>query len=93
MAKKFSDVKAKLMANPNVRAAYDELAPEYELARAIIKARTDAGLSQQELAERMGTKQPVIARLESGKALPSTRTILNIARATGTRPYFGFRAA
>ncbi|MDA3877152.1 MAG: helix-turn-helix transcriptional regulator, partial [Halothiobacillus sp.] len=75
----------KLLANPEVQAAYDELTPEYALARELIAARVRAGLSQSQLAERMNTKQSTIARLESGKALPSMRTLHRIAEATNSR--------
>jgi ribosome-binding protein aMBF1 (putative translation factor) len=88
MAKKLKDVKARLMANPGVRAAYEDVAAEYEIARAVIQARVHAGLSQQELAERMGTTQPNIARLESGRSLPSVRTLQKVGEATGTRARF-----
>lgn len=88
MAKKLSYIKAELLANPTVQAAYDAMAPEFEVARAVIKARTDAGLSQQELAARMGTTQPFVARLESGRTMPSMRTWLRVAQATGTKPRF-----
>lgn len=81
-------LKAELLADPELRRAYDELAPEYEIARAIIRARAAAGLSQAELAERMGTAQSYVARLESGRALPSTRTFLKVAEATGTQARF-----
>jgi len=91
MAKKLSDVKARLLANPDVRAAYDEMAPEYEIARAVVKARIAAGLTQEQLAQRMGTTQPVVARLESGRTKPSMSTLLKVAKATGTRPRFEFK--
>ena len=61
------------------------LGPEYEVACALIKARTRAGLTQAELATRMKTTQSAIARLESGRTPPSTRTLEKVARATGTR--------
>lgn len=88
MARKLKDVKARLMADPEVRAAYDELGAEYEIAHAVIQARVHAGLSQQELAERMGTTQPNVARLESGRSLPSMRTLQKVGEATGTRARF-----
>ena len=50
-----------------------------------LKARQRAGLSQAELAARMGTSQSTIARLESGQALPSTKTLLRYAEATGSK--------
>jgi ribosome-binding protein aMBF1 (putative translation factor) len=93
MTTKFSDFKAVLLADPEVRAIYDELAPEYEIARAVIKARIAAGLTQEQLAQRMGTTQPVIARLESGRAKPSMSTLLRVAKATGTRPRFELEPA
>ena len=49
------DVKAKLLANPAVRQDYDAQAPEFELARELIAARTQAGLTQGDVAARMGT--------------------------------------
>ena len=63
------------------RAEYDALEGEFSLLR----ARLAAGLTQEELAERMGTKQTVIARLESGRVKPSTRTLERLATATGMR--------
>jgi transcriptional regulator with XRE-family HTH domain len=54
-----------------------------QIARAIVRARTAAGLSQAALATRMGTSQPFVAKLESGRALPSTSTLVKVARSTG----------
>lgn len=62
-------------------------------SRAVIRARTTAGLTQAQLAERMGTSQSYIARLESGRTLPSTRTLLKVAEATGARPRFTLEVA
>lgn len=80
-----AELKKELMKNPAFKAEYDALEDEFCLARELIEARTNAGLSQAELAQRMGTTQSAIARLESGKAPPSMRTIERIAAATGTR--------
>ena len=71
--------------NPDYRKAYEKLGPEFELARALIEARTRAGMTQAELAERMKTTQSAVARLESGRVPPSTRTLEKVAQATGTR--------
>ena len=76
---------AKWLRDPKYRKAYDDLEEEYRLASALIAARARAGLTQEELAARMKTKQAVIARLESGRVKPSTRTLERIARATGHR--------
>lgn len=79
------DLHQKWMKNKAYRKAHEELAPEFELARAVIKARAEAGLTQEELAKRMDTTQAVIARLEGGRARPSTQTLERLAAATGTR--------
>jgi len=81
----FSEMKTELLKDLEFRTAYDALAPEFELAATIIAARTAQGLTQAELAARMHTSQSYIARLESGRALPSMRTWLRLAEATGTR--------
>ena len=74
-------------------AAYEELGPEFEIARAVILARKRAGLTQEQLARRMNTTQSVIARLEGGRACPSTTTLMRFAKATGTRLKISFEAA
>ena len=82
------ELKAELLTDPDARREYGDLAPEYEIARAVIRARSAAGLTQAELAERMGTSQSYVARLESGRTLPNMRTFLRVAKATGARPRF-----
>ncbi len=72
---KVSDLHRKWMKNKDYRKAHDELAPEFALARAVIHARVTAGLTQEQLAQRMDTTQSVIARLESGRTRPSTQTL------------------
>ena len=81
----FATLKSRLLANPEVEAEYDALAPEFEIAAELLRARLRAGLSQAELAARMRTSQSTIARLESGQTLPSTKTLLRYAEATGSR--------
>ncbi len=71
--------------NPEFRVAYDALEDEFLLASQLIGARAHANLSQAELAERMGTSQSAIARLESGRFRPSTRTLEKLAAATGMK--------
>jgi transcriptional regulator with XRE-family HTH domain len=82
---KVQDLHKKWMKNQEYRVAYKEIAPEFALARAVIKARVTASLTQEQLAERMKTTQSVIARLESGRTRPSTQTLERLATATGTR--------
>lgn len=67
------------------RLAYDSLAEEFEMARALIEARTKAGLSQAQLARRMKTSQSYIARIEGGTVRPSTDALERFAQATQTR--------
>ncbi|MBF0335516.1 MAG: helix-turn-helix transcriptional regulator [Alphaproteobacteria bacterium] len=93
MPKTLSDLRAEWMLDPETRAEYDALAPEFAVASAIIAARKTANLSQAQLAERMGTTQSVIARLESGRTLPSIKTLLRVAKATGTKPEIRLVAA
>ncbi len=64
--------------------AYDALSEEFSIADEMIRARKHADLTQKELAERMGTTQTQIARMEGGH-LPSTRTLERLAAATGTK--------
>jgi ribosome-binding protein aMBF1 (putative translation factor) len=73
----------KWMKEPRYRKAYEDLEDEFRLASVMIKARARAGLTQEQLAARLKTKQAVIARLESGRVKPSTRTLERIAQATG----------
>jgi ribosome-binding protein aMBF1 (putative translation factor) len=87
------EVSKKWFKSKKFREAYDALEPEYALASALIEARAKARLSQKELARRMDTTQPMIARMESGRQSPSTATLLKIAKATGTRLQIRFVSA
>lgn len=87
---KVNDLHRKWMKKKEYRQAYEELAPEFALARAVIAARVTAGLTQEQLAQRMETTQSVIARLESGRTRPSTQTLERLAAATGTRLKISF---
>jgi DNA-binding transcriptional regulator YiaG len=89
----FEKLKARLLANPKVKAEYEALAPEFEISAELVRARLRAGLSQAELAVRMGTSQSAIARLESGQTLPSTKTLLRYAEATGSKFHVRLSAA
>lgn len=67
------------------RKAYEALGHEFDVAREFIEARQRVGLTQAQVAKRIKTTQSVIARLESGASLPSTRTLLRYAKATDSR--------
>ena len=81
----FAKISDEWRKDPDFMREYDALEEEFALATALIMARSDAGLTQEELAQRMGTTQSVIARLEGGKSRPSTTTLARVAKATGTR--------
>lgn len=89
----FKKFKARLLANPKAKAEYDALAPEFEIAAELLRARLQAGPSQTELAARMGTSRSAVARLESGDTLPSTKTLLRYAQATGSKVRMRLSAA
>jgi len=88
-----SELHRKWMKGREYRKAHEELAAEYDLARAVIRARVNAGLTQEQLAARMETSQSVIARLESGRVRPSTQTLERVAMATGTKLKISFESA
>ncbi|TAG77666.1 MAG: XRE family transcriptional regulator [Burkholderiales bacterium] len=82
------EVVAELMTRPGVRAELERIEREEgELLDALLKARQDAGLTQAQLAERMGTQAPAIARLErslaTGKHSPSIATLRKYVQACG----------
>ena len=87
---KVADLHEKWSGDADYREAYDQLGPEFELSRSLIDARTRARLTQSELAARMKTTQSVVARLESGRAHPSTKTLERVAKATGSRLRISF---
>jgi transcriptional regulator with XRE-family HTH domain len=76
---RFEDWEAKQMQDPEFRAAAEELEPAYQVAR----LRIMRGLTQAQLAELVGTKQPSIARLESGKDEPKISFLRRVVKALG----------
>lgn len=83
------ELKNKALKKIAVRKEYDKLEPEFSLLKEMLRARKKAGLSQAQIAERMGTKSPAITRLESslssGKHSPSLTTIKKYAEALDCR--------
>ncbi len=71
--------------DPEYTAAYAALEGEFVLASSLIQARSQADMTQEQVARAMGTTQAVVARLEGGKVLPSTRTLERFAKATRSR--------
>jgi len=80
---KFSDIKKEALKNPKIKAAYDDLEPEYRLAESMIKARLAKKLTQEQLAVKAGVTQTTIARLESGTNNPTIATVSRVASALG----------
>jgi ribosome-binding protein aMBF1 (putative translation factor) len=76
--------------DPEYVAAYEALDEEFALAAALINARAKADMTQEQVAQAMGTTQAVVARLESGRTMPSTRTLQRFAKATRTRLRISF---
>ena len=87
---RIKDLHKKWIKDPEYRKEYDALEQEFALAAEVAKARSRAGLSQAELARRMKTTQSAVARLESGRGKPSTRTLERFAKATGHRVRISF---
>jgi transcriptional regulator with XRE-family HTH domain len=90
MSSRLDKFKARALARPGVRAEYDKLAEEFELLDEILTARAEAGLTQAELAERIGTTQSAVARMESAiasgqKHSPTIATLRRYAAALGYR--------
>jgi predicted transcriptional regulator len=82
---RISELKKRLMSNPEFRAEYEKADAEFTVIEALIEARAKAKLSQAEVARRIGTTQSAIARLEGGRVSPSVSTLRRYAEATGTR--------
>jgi transcriptional regulator with XRE-family HTH domain len=87
MGNTLRDFKRRALARPDVRREYEKLKEEFELLDEILKARAEAGLTQAELAERIGTTQSAVARMETaiGKHSPSIATLKRYASALGYR--------
>jgi Predicted transcriptional regulator with C-terminal CBS domains len=84
------DLHKEWMKSPKYRREYQALEEEFSLAAALIEARAHAGLTQEQVAQRMKTTQAMIARLEGGGTMPSTRPLKKYAKATGTRLKISF---
>lgn len=86
------EVRATVLAGPDVLQAYQELAPRFAVVRQLIAQREQHGWSQRELADRAGMKQPQLARLETGQVEPKLDTLERLARAVGVQGLCGFSA-
>lgn len=83
--KTYSQFKKEILRNRKARTAYEALGPKFEVIASLIKRRLEKGLTQQELARRVGTRQSAIARLESGTYNPSLDFLRKVTYALGAR--------
>lgn len=81
----FEAFKKKMLKNPAFKKEYDALEEEFSLASELIGARARAQMTQEQVARRMGTSQSAVARMESGRTLPSTASLRKYAKAVGHR--------
>ncbi len=84
MVKTLRNKLAQYENDPEFQAELAKLEPEMKIIELMVQARKQAGLSQRELARRMGKPQSTIARIESGTQMPTIRTLFSVAKATGT---------
>lgn len=79
------------MKDPEFKQAYDDLAPEYEIIKALIAARAEQNMTQKELAVKTGLAQSHISRLESGNYNPSLKFLKRVAAGLGKEVHISFK--
>ncbi len=89
--KLYKQIKQKFLKRKDVRRAYDALGPEFALIEMIIERRLKRGLTQAQLAQKIGTKQTAIARLESGAYNPTIKFLNKVAKALGAELFYSIR--
>jgi DNA-binding XRE family transcriptional regulator len=89
----FDALKARMPRAPEFKAEYDRRGPIFALVWELVEARHQAGLTEAELAARMGTTQSAIARLENARHMPSLAMAARYAQAVGQRIDFRLQAA
>ncbi len=82
---RFINLKKRILSDKETKEIYDKLAPEYSLVSQIIEARLNKGVSQADLAKKIGTKQSAISRFESGGYNPSLAFLIKISKALDRR--------
>ena len=85
MTKNFRDSLNERLRDPEFRAEWDALEPEFQIAKAMLDGRSARNLTQKELAEITGITQSDISKLENGNANPSLRTLERLAAGLGMR--------
>jgi len=90
--KSYKTLKKELLKNEKIRKAYNEFGPEFNLVQMIIEKRIKQGLTQAELAKKIGTKQSAISRLERGDYNPTLAFLKNLAKALDAELRISFSA-
>lgn len=88
----WSEIRKKLLQNKEYRKVYEQMKPKYELANSLIEIRLKQKLSQKDLARKIGTKQPVISRLETMSAEPTLSLLNKISKALDVKLRVYFQA-
>ncbi|MBR5162701.1 MAG: helix-turn-helix transcriptional regulator [Schwartzia sp.] len=88
----YEDFLKEQLKDPELKAEYDALEPEFTIIQAMIDARKESGLTQKELAARTGIAQADISKLEHGNANPSLRTLQRLAAGMGRKLKIEFAA-
>ncbi|MHA1251769.1 MAG: helix-turn-helix domain-containing protein [Candidatus Helarchaeota archaeon] len=83
--KNYKQFKKKLLKDREIKRAYEKLEPEFDLIKMIIRKRIEKGLTQKELARKIGTKQSAVSRLESGTYNPTISFLEKVAEALDAR--------
>jgi predicted transcriptional regulator len=81
----FTKLKSEALKDPKVKEAYDSLELEFSIIRQILDKRLKRGISQKDLAKKIGTGQSAISRLESGRYNPSLSFLKKISEALGSK--------
>ena len=82
-ATNYDEFEAELLKKPEIRKEYEALKPKYDMVRILIKRRSKLGMSQTELARRIGTRQPAISRLEKGDYNTTLSTLFRVTEELG----------
>lgn len=91
MAKNFRDTLNQRINDPKFKKEYDALEPEYQIIRAIVQARKEAGIAQKDLSDKTGITQGDISKLENGTSNPSLKTLQRIAEGLGKTLIIDFK--
>ena len=82
-ATNYDEFEAELLKKPEIRKEYEALKPKYDMVRILIQRRSKLGMSQTELARRIGARQPAISRLEKGDSNTTLSTLFRVTEALG----------